>query len=206
MHRPLGGIAGGRMARIVRPSRRAHTAYMDAPVRTLSQRVRPSVAAALALAIVALWALVSPISAADPAGSPAPGSPAASEPPQTMCESLADLRLYVGFLRDQSLSEDGMLPIVVGVAASLSEARTLAGLVTEVYRPLVDDLVGALSSLRLALRGFSDAGSVGSGLVAIGDAIGDVGTRLDVLSEALREPCALASPAPAGQAAASPLA
>lgn len=118
-----------------------------------------------------------------------------------MCESLADLRLYVGFLRGQSVSEDGMLPVLVGTVASLSEARTLAGLVGQTYRPLVDDLIGALAGLRSSLAGFGDAGTVGSGLVGVGEAIVAIGTRMDALSAALREPCPAASPAPSASPA-----
>ena len=113
-----------------------------------------------------------------------------------MCESLADLRLFVGFLRDQSLGEDGLLPILVGAAASIAEARTLLPLVSDEYRPLVEALLGSLEGLRSAVRGFGDAGTVGTGLVAIGESIVGLGTSLDALSIALREPCPEASPAP----------
>jgi hypothetical protein len=113
-----------------------------------------------------------------------------------MCQSLADLRLYVGFLRGQSLGDDGLLPILVGAAASIAEARTLAPLVSAEYRPLAEDLIGSLAGLRSAVRGFGDAGTVGAGLVQVGEAIVGIGTSLDALSLALREPCPEASPAP----------
>ena len=112
-----------------------------------------------------------------------------------MCESAADLRLYIGFLRDQSIRDD-VVPVLVGAAASLYEARTLAGLVSDTYRPLVDDLVRSLSDLVAAVRGFRDQGTVGAGLVQIGEAISGVGTAMDALSVALREPCPVESPGP----------
>jgi hypothetical protein len=147
--------------------------------------------------MLALTTLAVPVHAADPSGAPvAAGSPAASEAPPTMCESLADLRLYVGFLRGQSLSEDGLLPILVGAVASISEARTLAPLVGDTYRPLVEGLLASLQALRSAVRGFGDADTVGTGLVGIGEAIVGIGTTMDALSLALREPCPEASPAP----------
>jgi hypothetical protein len=113
-----------------------------------------------------------------------------------MCESLANLRLYVGFVRDQSIRDDGLLPVLVGVVASLSEARTLAGLVRETYRPLVDDLVTSLTDLDSAVRMFFDQGTVGAGLVQLGGAITAVGEKLDTLAGAAREPCPAESPAP----------
>jgi hypothetical protein len=118
-----------------------------------------------------------------------------------MCESLADLRLYVGFLRDQSLDEDGLLPILVGAAASIAEARTLLPLVGDEYRPLVEALLGSLEDLRSAVRGFGEAGTVGTGLVQLGESIVEIGTSLDALSLALREPCPEPSPAPMGSPA-----
>lgn len=157
---------------------------------------RPSTVVVLVLMSLVLGGLIAPIRAADPSPGATAG-PAPSEAPPTMCESLADLRLYVGFLRDQSLDEDGLLPILVGTVASLSEARRLAGLVGETYRPLVDDLIEALEGLGSAVRGFGDAGTVGPGLVGVGEAIVSVGTSMDVLSAAIQEPCpAAASPTP----------
>ena len=138
--------------------------------------------------------------------SPAPiasVAPVASEAPKTMCESLSDLRLYVGFLRDQSIKEDGLLPVLVGAVASLSEARTLAGLVDEQYRPLVDDLVGSLQELGTSVRGFRDQGTVGAGLVQLGEAIAGVGATMDTLSVALSAPCPVDEPGASGQPAAS---
>lgn len=153
------------------------------------------VALLLALAVWSLASMTVPLGVAGQSAAP-PEAPAATDAPPTMCESLADLRLYVGFLRDQSLDEDGLLPILVGAAASIAEARTLLPLVSEEYRPLVESLVGSLEDLRSAVRGFGDAGTVGTGLVQVGESIVSIGTSLDALSLALREPCPEASPAP----------
>ncbi len=151
----------------------------------------------LVVAAIAGGATQTPVGAADPSAPPtASASPVASEPAGAMCDSVANLRLYVGFVRDQSIKDDGLLPVLVGVVASLSEARTLAGLVRETYRPLVDDLVTSLTDLESAVRSFFDQGTVGAGLVQLGGAITDVGTKLDTLSSAVREPCPGESPAP----------
>ena len=106
-----------------------------------------------------------------------------------MCESASDLRLYTGFLRDQSIKDDGVLPVLVGTVAALSEAHTLAGLADETYRPLVDDLVVSLEGLRTAVRGFRSEQTVGAGVKQLGEAIAGVGSAMDVLSVALRAPC-----------------
>ena len=151
----------------------------------------------LVVAAIAGGSTLTPVGAADPSAPPlASASPAASEPAEAMCDSVANLRLYVGFVRDQSIKDDGLLPVLVGVVASLSEARTLAGLVRETYRPLVDDLVTSLTDLESAVRSFFDQGTVGAGLVQLGGAITDVGTKLDTLSSAVREPCPGELPAP----------
>jgi hypothetical protein len=149
----------------------------------------------LVVAALATWVTQPSVRAADPSVAPvASGAPVASEPPKTMCESVADLRLYVGFLRDQSIREDGLLPVLVGAAASLSEARTLRGLVEETYRPLVGDLVGSLQDLRMAARGLLDQDTIGSGLVRLGEAITRVGLTMDALSAGLHEPCPVGTP------------
>jgi hypothetical protein len=149
----------------------------------------------LVFAGIASGTMLTPVGAADPSELPlASPSPLASEPAEAMCDSLANLRLYVGFVRDQSVKDDGLLPILVGVVASLSEAHTLAGLVGETYRPLADDLVTSLTNLKVAVRTLFDQGTIGAGLVQLGAAITDVGTKLDTLSAAIREPCPDESP------------
>jgi hypothetical protein len=177
---------------------------MHASASILTRAARPSILLVLVLAALSATLMGERVRAADASAvPPVSASPIASEPAKTMCESAADLRLYVGFLRDQSLDEDGLVPILVGAAASLSEAHTLAGLVSDTYRPLVDDLVSALSDLVWAVRGFREQGTIGAGLVGLGDAITRVGTAMDALSGALREPCPIASPGPSTVPAAS---
>ena len=177
---------------------------MHASVSFLARVARPSIALILVVAALAGVTTQPPVRAADPSAEPvASSAPVASVAPKTMCESVSDLRLYVGFLRGLSIKEDGVLPVLVGAAASISEARTLAGLVSETYRPLVDDLVASLDSLQTAVRGFRDQGTLGSGLVQLGVAITGVGSAMDALSTALREPCPVEAPSASGLPAAS---
>jgi hypothetical protein len=175
----------------------------------LARAARPSLLLlALALATLTGATAQPAVRAADPSPQPV-AAPSAGplDAPGMMCESLADLRLYIGFLQDQSLSEDGLVPVLVGVVASLSEAQTLAGLVQETYRPLVDDLVTSLTDLEASVRHLLDQETLGAGLVQLGEAISGVGTNLDALSAAVGEPCPVASvpsPAPGSPAASAP--
>ena len=160
---------------------------------------RPARAAILAISLViaAVVAAAPGTLAADPSASPstsaepaAAASPAASTAPASaMCASAADLSLIIGFLRATDISEDGIAPTLVGTIAGFAEARTLAGLVGETYRPLVDDLVGSLMELRVTLGTFGDAATVGAGVVAVGEALIDIGEAMDTLAVQLREPC-----------------
>jgi hypothetical protein len=99
--------------------------------------------------------------AADPSAAP---QIAAS---QAACDSVTDLRLIVGFLRDTDIAVDGWLPVFVGTVAALSEARQLADSLGETYRPLFDDLI---------------------------EAITDIGNAMDAISVQLRTPCPVPSP------------
>jgi hypothetical protein len=178
---------------------------MQASALLQSRVARPSIALILVVAALAGGATQPRVRAADPSAGPAAsGSPVASEAPKTMCESMSDLGLYIGFMRDQSTKDDALLAVLVGAVASLGEARTLAGLVGETYRPLVDDLVASLQDLRTAVRGFRDQGTVGAGLVPVGEAITRIGTAMDTLSVALHEPCPVEAPGSSGMPAASP--
>jgi hypothetical protein len=177
---------------------------MHASASSLARVARSSIVLTLVVAL-AVGATQPRVRAADPSAAPvASGSPLASETPKTMCQSLSDLRLYIGFLREQSVTDDGVLPILVGAVAATSEARTLAGLVNETYRPLVDALVDSLSGLQTAVRGFRDQGTVGAGIVQLGVAIAGIGTAMDALSAAMREPCPVEAPGASGLPAASP--
>jgi hypothetical protein len=136
--------------------------------------------------------------AADP--SP-PASPAASaDPGPTLCESAADLALYVGYLRDQSLSEDGLVPILVGAAASIFEAQRLAGLIDATYRPLIAELRAALEELGASARSLRGESTLGTRIADLGTSITRVGLAMDALTTQLRTRCDLSeaagSPAP----------
>ncbi len=181
-----------------------HTAAMNLSAWSLARIARPSIMS-LVVAVATIGGVTQPYARAEDA-SPVPvasASSVASEAPKTMCQSVSDLRLYIGFLRDQSIKEDGLLPVLVGAVASLSEARTLAGLVDEQYRPLADELVASLQDLGTAVRGFRGQGTVGAGLVQLGEAIAGVGAKMDTLSTALRAPCPVEEPGASGLPAAS---
>jgi hypothetical protein len=177
---------------------------MHASARSLGRVTRPSIAAILVIAALAGGMSQSRVRAADPSASPAASAAAIASPaPKTMCESVSDLRLYVGFVRDQSIKEDGLLPVLVGAVAALGEARTLQPLVHETYRPVVEDLIASLQGLQAAVREFRDAGTVGGGLVQVGESIIGIGTAMDALSAALKEPCPVEAPDASGPPAAS---
>jgi hypothetical protein len=177
---------------------------MHASVSSLARIARPSMVLILVVAALAGGVTQPRARAADPSPEPvASGAPISSEASKTMCESVSDLRLYIEFLQDESTRDNGLLPVLVGAVAAISEGRTLAGLVSETYRPLVDDLVTSLEDLRTAVRGFRDQGTVGSGLVGLGEAITGIGTALDTLSAALREPCPVEAPGASAMPAAS---
>lgn len=159
------------------------------------------------VAVVAIsWAAVAPSTAADPSAAPlaAPSPTPTLTAAQRMCESAADLRLYIGFLRATSLSEDGVLPVLVGLAASVGEARRLVGLVDATYRPMVEDLVASLEELRASVRELRDQGTLGAGIASVGEAITAIGEAMDALSTALRAPCPIELPDGSAPPAASP--
>jgi hypothetical protein len=131
------------------------------------------------------------VSAADPSAEPgAIVSPVPSAAPaQTMCESASDLGLIIGFLRATSISEDGVVPTVVGAIAGLHEAQDLVGLVDATYRPFVEDLAASLQGLRTTIDGLGDQATLGAGIATIGESITAIGESMDALSVALSTPC-----------------
>jgi hypothetical protein len=161
-------------------------------------RCQPIVIALVVVAGLA-WLLPSRLVAAEPSAVPltsiAPASPTSTMAPvEAMCESAADLRLIIAFLRDTDVSEDGWLPVFVGTIAALSEARQLAGSVDQTYRPLLDDLIGTLEGLRSTIADLDELETVGSQLAVIGEAITDIGLAMDALSVQLRTPCPMGAP------------
>jgi hypothetical protein len=160
---------------------------MNTPTaRTSLARGRVIVLACLIVAS-SLTALPGGLFAQEPSAPPA--SLASLEPGVAACESADDLRLIIDFLRDTDTSEDGWLPVFVGAIAGLSEARQLAGLLGDTYRPLVDDLVASLEGLRLTVAELDGQETVGAQLVVIGEAITDIGNAMDALSVELQTPC-----------------
>ena len=110
-------------------------------------------------------------------------------PAEAACASADDLGLIVEFLQDTDVEEDGWVPVLVGAIAGLGEARTLVGLVGETYRPLIDDLVVSLEDVRSTVDELGEMETAGAQLVAIGEAITDIGTAMDTLSTQLRTSC-----------------
>lgn len=160
----------------------------------------PALLAVLVLAFATTAATLLPLAvvAADPSPEPvAAGSPGIAMPDDaSLCRSADNLRLIIGFLRETSISEDGVVPVVVGVIAGLSEVQTLAGLLNATYRPLVDDLTSSLEALRTTVETIGELGTVGAQVAAIGEAVTAVGNAMDALSVALQSPCAVGGEAP----------
>jgi hypothetical protein len=126
-------------------------------------------------------------SSAEPAAMASPVPSVA--PADAMCESASDLVLIIGFLRATSISEDGVVPTVVGAIAGLHEAQQLLGLVDDTYRPFVEDLAASLQGLRTTIDELGDQATLGAGIATIGESITAIGESMDALSVALRTPC-----------------
>ena len=119
--------------------RGAHTVAVNAQPATVAHGAR-AVLASLLLVAATFSISGSGALAAEPSAEPsvmASSSPAATSA-EAMCQSVSDLGLIIGFLRDTSLSEEGVVPLVVGAIAGISEGQQLLGLVDENYRPLVE--------------------------------------------------------------------
>jgi hypothetical protein len=167
-----------------------HRASVRSGFRPVALALSTTLCAAAAMGMPSL------ATAADPSAQPST-VPVAS-PSTTMCQSAADLRLIIGFLQDNSIEEDGLVPELVGAVAALSEARTLLGLVDETYRPLAGDLVAALQDLRTTIDGLSTQETLGAGVAAVGESITQIGLAMDALAVELREPCPELEDASAG--------
>jgi len=147
----------------------------------------------LAVLLVALLAITACQTATPEDGSAEPAATTTEASPtptaKTMCASGADLAVDVAFLRNVEVSEDGLLSLIVSVDAALGEARTLGPLVVEEYQPLVADVVVSLQELRDIAEKLEELDTLGEGIVAIGEAITEVGVTMDALATQLREPC-----------------
>jgi hypothetical protein len=108
---------------------------------------------------------------------------------KSFCESGADLRTDIEFLRAAELSEDGLLPFIVAIDAALGEARTLTTLAGLEYGPLVADVIISLQDLRDIAEEVEAQETLGAGIATIGEAITEVGQSMDTLTTQLREPC-----------------
>jgi hypothetical protein len=147
----------------------------------------------LALVLAASFSAVLPSGLLAAESSPMPETAASPEPTlapaEAACESVEDLRLIIDFLRGTDASEDGWLPVLIGVIAALSETRQLANLVSETYRPMVDDLTGSLQDLGSTVDELRELETTGARLASIGEAITDIGNAMDALSVQLQTPC-----------------
>ena len=152
--------------------------------RTRPQRTRV-VVAMLLLALVALPLIAASVSAQDE--SPAPT--ASVTPAQAACGSADDLRVILDFTRESVESDRGLIPVGIGVIAGLSEARNLAGLVGDVYRPLVEEVIVSLQDLRDIIGDHDDMDTAGTKVSAVGEALVDIGDAMDELGVQLRTGC-----------------
>lgn len=152
--------------------------------KTWPQRSRV-VVAMLLLALAALPLLVAPVAAQEESAAPT-ASPTAEE---AACASADDLRLILEFTQQNAESDSGLIPVGIGVIAGLSEARNLAGLAGEVYRPLVEDLIVSLQDMRDTIGDLSDVDTAGSKVAAVGEALVGIGTAMDELGAQVRTGC-----------------
>ena len=139
----------------------------------------------LVLALAALPLLVTPVAAQDETAEPM----ASLTPAEAACASADDLQVIVDFLRESVETEAGLLPVGIGVIAGLSEARNLAGLAGEVYRPLVEDLIVSLQDLRDTIGDLGEIDTAGSKVAAVGEALVDIGNAMDELGAQVRTGC-----------------
>ena len=108
---------------------------------------------------------------------------------QAICETADNLRLVVGFLQDTSVAEDGVIPLVVGGMAGVSQARELADLVGDTLRPLVEDVIVSMQGLRDIGDEMSDDQTLGAKVAILGESVVQIGESMDALGLQLRERC-----------------
>lgn len=137
------------------------------------------------LALVALPLMAASASAQDE--SPAPT--ASMTPAEAACASADDLRVILDFTRESVESDRGLVPVGIGVIAGLSEARVLAGLAGEVYRPLVEDLIVSLQDLRDTIGSLDEIDTAGSLVAAVGEDLVVIGEAMDELGAQVSTDC-----------------
>ncbi len=143
------------------------------------------VVAMLLPALVALPLMAVSVSAQDE--SPAPT--ASLTPAEAACASADDLRVILDFTRESVESNRGLVPVGIGVIAGLSEARNLAGLVGDVYRPLVEDVIVSLQDLRDTIGDLDEIDTAGLKVAAVGEALVDIGDAMNELGAQVRTGC-----------------
>ena len=154
-----------------------HTSARSAPMRIL--------ALTLMVALINLSALAAPVAAQDDEADPS-GPPTSAE---AACQSVSDLEVILGFVRDSVEAESGLLPVGIGAVAALSEARTLVGLIGETYQPLVEDLIVSLQDLRDTIGDLDALDTAGAKLAAVGATIVDIGNAMDAVAIQVRAGC-----------------
>jgi hypothetical protein len=158
---------------------------IDMHFATTRSQLARVLSATLLLALLGTSTLVSGVAAQE--GSAVPSASPTVE--QAACSSADDLRLIIGFIGDSVEAESGLIPVGIGVIAAVSEARSLAGLVGEVFRPLVDDLVVSLQDLRDTIGDLDELETAGAKLASVGEAVTDIGNAMDSLSVTLQTSC-----------------
>ena len=108
---------------------------------------------------------------------------------EAICQTSSNLRLIIGFLQDTSISEDGVIPVVVGGIAGFNQASELADLVGDALRPLVDDVIVSMQGLRDVSDEMTDDQTLGAKVAVIGESIVEIGESMDALGLQLRERC-----------------
>jgi len=133
--------------------------------------------------------------APEPTPSPVP-IPSPVPTPKDVCTALVDLEAAVEDLSAADLESTGALGMLVSVNGALVETQALASAVSEVYRPLVDDLSDSLVALRDTLDALGDQPTLGASVATIGASITQIGLAMDALSVQLQTSCPRPSPAP----------
>jgi hypothetical protein len=168
--------------------------------RRAPARTRPIRAVATVAMIVLTLGLTACSSSNSPTGtsSPADAQPSSSAPEsgastypagkEDVCQARDELSASINALTDPALLTGG----TAGIQAAVGEVQTsLTALVAagqDDYGPQLDALQAALDQVQTAVADVGD-GNAATGLVAIGAAIGSVGTAASILFTELRTTC-----------------
>ena len=149
----------------------------------------PTARGSRARSIGLILTIASSLAVVFPAGALAQDEAAETDPAAAACESAADLRMIIGFLQDTSVSEDGIIPVVVGGIAGISVAQDLAGEVRDTLGPLVEEVIVSMQGLRDIGDEMSGDETLGAKVATIGESIVEIGESMDALSLQLQERC-----------------